>query len=409
MTRSLSIAQINTADRGGGAAAVSAALMGRFTERGHRVRQFVGRTHSTDSRFVALADDVWSRLANRYPGRGLGRIGRGLRVATRPAARSAWASGREDFDFPATWKLLDQPHSRPDVVHAHNLHGGYFDLRALAPLSLQIPTVITLHDMWLLTGHCAHARACERWRTGCGSCPDLAAYPAIRRDATAENWRAKRDIYASSRLCVAAPSRWLRDRIAQSMLMPAIADLRVIPNGVDIGVFRPDRDAARRALGIARDARVVMLTAGLGRSMWKDAATIDAVTARLTQRGGPRVVFVAPERAPAISLAYQASDIYLHASHADTFPLAVLEAMASGAVVVATDVGGISEQVTNMQTGMLVPAGASQQMAAAVEALFADEPRRRALADAALTAVRSRFSIDRQVDAYLEWYGEILQ
>jgi hypothetical protein len=45
-------------------------------------------------------------------------------------------------------------------VHGHNLHGGYFDLarRVVSARKATVP----LHDMWLLTGHCAHALACER-------------------------------------------------------------------------------------------------------------------------------------------------------------------------------------------------------------------------------------------------------
>ena len=51
-----------------------------------------------------------------------------------------------------------------------------------------MPVALTLHDEWLLTGHCAYTLGCERWRIGCGRCPDLTIYPAIRRDSTAENF-----------------------------------------------------------------------------------------------------------------------------------------------------------------------------------------------------------------------------
>src|SRR3546814_19635674 len=69
--------------------------------------------------------------------------------------------------------------------------------------------VLTLHDEWAYTGHCAYTLGCERWRSGCGQCPHLDVYPSIRRDASAANWTAKYDIYSSSRLYVATPSHWL--------------------------------------------------------------------------------------------------------------------------------------------------------------------------------------------------------
>ncbi len=93
--------------------------------------------------------------------------------------------GVEDFRFPAAWRLAELAPRRPQIVHAHNLHGNYFDLRALPALCQAAPLVLTLHDAWLLAGHCAHSMGCERWRTGCGNCPDLGVYPAVRRDATA--------------------------------------------------------------------------------------------------------------------------------------------------------------------------------------------------------------------------------
>jgi len=73
--------------------------------------------------------------------------------------------GHEDFNFPASWHLLDLPPRVPDILHGHNLHGCYFDLRALAWLSQQVPVILTLHDAWLLGGHCAHSFDCERWKT----------------------------------------------------------------------------------------------------------------------------------------------------------------------------------------------------------------------------------------------------
>src|SRR5262249_10828825 len=143
-----------------------------------------------------------------------------------------------------------------DIVHAHNLHGYYFDLRILPELSGKIPLVLTLHDAWLLSGHCAHSFDCMRWQIGCGQCPDLSIYPPIKRDATSFNWRRKQQIFAQSKLYITTPSEWLMRRAQASILAPAIQDARVIPNGVDLGIFRPsrDRDKMRYRLGLSRSS-----------------------------------------------------------------------------------------------------------------------------------------------------------
>ncbi|MCZ7547074.1 MAG: glycosyltransferase [Anaerolineae bacterium] len=270
------------------------------------------------------------------------------RAVRRPRRRRARAGAagpvawRGGLQLPGTRRLLQLPPQKPDIVHAHNLHGDYFDLRALPWLSEQTPVVLTLHDAWLLSGHCAHAFACTRWETGCGQCPDLTIPPAIARDATAFNWRRKRRVYARSRLYVATPSRWLMDRVARSMLAPAIAEARVIPNGVDLTVFAPaDRRAARAALGLPPDDTTLLFMAQ-PENPWKDHATLRAALPRIAERlRGAAVRFVAlgmdapAEQIGAAALTYapftrdpatlaryyQAADVYMHATKADTFPV----------------------------------------------------------------------------------------
>ncbi len=92
--------------------------------------------------------------------------------------------GREDFRFPASHRVLELPPRPPDVLHLHNLHGGYFDLRVLPELSARQPTVVTMHDEWLYTGHCAYTLDSERWLDGVRivPAPRLLSRAARRRD-----------------------------------------------------------------------------------------------------------------------------------------------------------------------------------------------------------------------------------
>src|SRR5581483_8924218 len=149
--------------------------------------------------------------------------------------------GHEDFDFPGTEHLLNLTPTRPRVVHLHNLHspGGYFDLRFLTQLSQRVPVIVSLHDLWLGTGHCAYPPACGRWQTGCGQCPDLTVHPSVLRDETARNWRVKQHVYANSKFYVATASRWMLRQVEKSMLRPAVIGSRVIPTGVNRREFHP--------------------------------------------------------------------------------------------------------------------------------------------------------------------------
>jgi len=458
----LHILQVSTADIAGGAERVAWSLCHAYRERGHYSWLAVGYKLSSDPAVLLLrngqsrtfCETICHRLRSGLQPfedrvRGIWRIREGLNKWANPRYEIERRLGIEDFNYPATHCLLELPPKKPDILHCHNLHGSYFDLRALPALSVRIPTILTLHDAWLLSGHCAHSFACERWKTGCGECPDLSIYPAIRRDATAYNWRRKRFIYSNSQLYVATPSQWLMQRVAQSMLAPAIVEGRVIPNGVDLRVFRPsDRQAVRAMLNVPQDAKVLLFTAnGIRNNIWKDFQTMRAAITRVAERPhGQIVLFALGEDAPAehlghasvrfvpyqgdpLSVAryYQAADIYLHSARADTFPTSVLEALACGTPVVATAVGGIPEQVKgldtsdrgfanshlkrygmNEATGVLVSPGDAEEMAVAIEHLLEDDSQRHHLgANAAMDAAK-RFDLQRQADEFLTWYQEII-
>jgi glycosyltransferase involved in cell wall biosynthesis len=291
--------------------------------------------------------------------------------------------------------------------------------------------VLTLHDAWLLSGHCAHSFDCERWKTGCGRCPDLSIYPAVKRDATAYNWRRKRNIYAQSRVYVATPSRWLMRKVEQSILALAIVEARVIPYGVDLTIFHPgDRREARAMLGIPLDAKVLLFVGNATRSNpWRDYATLEAAVERVAERlpdervilvclgearkperiGEAEVQFIGYRKEPTtVARFYQAADIYLHGAKADTFPNVVLEALACGTPVVATAVGGIPEQVKNGVTGFLVQPRDVKAMAEAIITLLTDDALRMRLGRNAAEDARRRFDLNRQAEAYLGWYQELV-
>jgi glycosyltransferase involved in cell wall biosynthesis len=438
----LRILQVSTLETTGGAARIAWYLHQAYRQRGIRSWMAVGNKESHDSTVFVIPNEpargLWARSLLRL-GRSLNMIDRRLPrippskvIAWLAEPRRQWAvyRGREDFAYPGTHRLLQLVPEEPSIINCHNLHSGYFDLRLLPKLSRHVPLVLTLHDTWLLSGHCAYAINCERWKTGCGQCPDLSIVLPIKRDATAFNWSLKREIHADSRVYVVTPSRWLMDQVDQSMLAPAVIEGRVINNGVDLGVFSPgDRQAARAALGLPQEA-AILLFVGLGgrANVFKDFDTIEHALARLGasahsrallllslgEEGAERQIGNARIRCMGyvkdlaqVAQVYRAADVYLHAARADTFPNVVLEALACGTPVVATAVGGVPEQVKEGVTGFLVSPRDSEAMAARTAQLLADRELAARMAVAAAEDARQRFSLNRQVDQYLEFFHEI--
>ncbi len=434
----MNILLLNTYDKGGGAEKVASDLLRAYRAAGHDARMFVRYKRGADDNVFPLDayqnTNFWSRplagmdkqISARDSFRGKFRLIDWLRRSAFPQRWRDRLRGIEDFNYPASRALLAGDW-KPDVVHAHNLHGDYFDLRAFEQLGKHIPIVWTLHDTWAFTGHCGHFLDCNRWLSGCGHCPDLKRPPAVRADGTAENYQTKKRIYQRSNFSVATPSQWLMSQVAESILQEK--ERRVIPNGVDLEIFKSGAKlSARRALNLPEAAFICIYVSyyGAQTNPYKDYTTIARAIELLTAEN-PDIFFVCiggateSARQPhsletgfvddprVMALYYQAADVLLHAAHAENFPTVILEAMACATVPLATAVGGIPEQVRDGETGFSVPRRDASGLAQRVILLKQNPALRERISAQACVAAQKHYSLDAQVTRYLDWFHNLVK
>jgi len=442
------ILQISHMDWGGGAANSAWYLFNAYHSLGHESLLSVGRKKTRNpNTWIKVIPNFEVRKSGfkflQWPGqvilplegkiRGVGRwynfwTSLALRICE-PAKWFNIQNGFENFNFPGTWRILNRLGQKPDIIHCHNLHGNYFDLRILPWLSHQRPVILSLHDSWLLSGHCAHSFECEKWKYGCGNCSDINIPPAIKRDNAAANWKLKKEIYAKSRLYVTTPSQWLMDKVNHSMLNGV--KTKLIPNGIDLSIFCPgNRRSSRSELGFPQNAKIVLFVAkGTRSNIWKDYDTmkkaIELVSVKVKrqnilficigEKGKTKQVsscikieFVPYIEHHRVVRYYQSADIYIHAAKADTFPMTVTEALACGIPVVATEVGGIPEQIKHGETGFLVPPGDAEAMADRVVQLLENDDVRMKMKERATVDAQHRFGLELQVKNFLAWYEEVI-
>ena len=440
------VLQVSPRDVGGGAEKVALDLHRQYRKRGLDSWLVVAKRVSSEPGVIEMPADTsrskWTRALLGYadavslesprPTGARWLADRALRAAADPLHMLRIQRGLEDFDFPMTALIPRLIPDRPDILHLHNMHGAYFDVRVLPDLSARFPTIVTMHDVWLLTGHCAYPMECTGWLAGCEQCPHLDLPIAIRRDAAAENMSIKRRALSGGRIRVATPSRWLMDLLERSGLRDGLAETRVIPNGVDTTVFHPgDSAAARAALNLPTDSLVLLFTAqSAASSPFKGFEILERALSRIAGQLDRRDVLMvalgqdapdtAVERVPVrfvpfvqdpavVAEYYRAADLYVHPARAESFGLAVLEAMACGTPVIAADVGGLPEIVTDGESGLLFRNGDPESLASAVLRALTHDGLRTKLSVAGASKVAAEFTLKRQVDAYLQWYEEILE
>lgn len=249
---------------------------------------------------------------------------------------------------------------QPDIVHLHNIHGHDCDLEMLFAYFKKTGTrlVWTFHDCWAFTGYCPHFTManCDRWRHGCGNCPQRRDYSWLF-DRSAELFAAKKRLLQERNLMIATPSQWLADLVQQSFLKEY--PVRVIPNGIDLAVFRPIESDFRRKYGLEDKKIVLGVSFGwdvrkgldvfieMARCLPDDYRIVLVGTNAETDRYLPSNVISVHRTQNQKELAeiYSAADVLVNPTREENYPTVNMEAIACGTPVVTFRTGGSPEML----------------------------------------------------------------
>lgn len=307
-------------------------------------------------------------------------------------------------------RKLDRIH--PDLIHLHNLHNCYINLPLLFRYiaAKGIPVVWTLHDCWSFTGKCtyyAYVR-CERWKRGCCNCPQLSDYPAACADTSAWMWGKKRRWFTQPKnMTLAVPSHWLEEQVKRSFM--SHYPVRVIPNGIDLTVFRPG-SGDFRATHHLQDKKIVLGVA-FG---WERRKGLD-VFVRLSEElgSGYQIVLVGTDAGidqtlPPCMISihrtgdrrelaeiYSAADVFVNPTREEVLGMVNLEALACGTPVVTFQTGG-SPECIDSTCGVSVPCGDFPDLLSEIIRICETEPY-------SAEACRKRALLFDQRDRYREY------
>ena len=201
--------------------------------------------------------------------------------------------------------------------------------------------------------------------------------------------------------------------------------LHMIPNGVDTETFRPrDAAAARRELGLPADGRLIVTVAHLGRRKGhretiraladlssdvrlilvggdgEGGKNIRAIRALAAELGlGDRVILVGRQPYDKVPTYFNAADVSVLASYREGCPNVVLESLASGTPVVASDVGAVPRLLAEPSAGRIVPAEQVAPLARALADVLESPPSPRDVAR--VNAVKSWDEVAEEVHSVL--------
>jgi glycosyltransferase involved in cell wall biosynthesis len=413
----MKVLHLSTTDIQGGAARGAFWLHKALQQEGVESSMFVDRKYSDDASVLSASGAV-ARTGSRIR----------ARLDRMPLARyqltqdSFWSIGWVPHPIERFVKRVD-----PDIVHVHWIGNGFLPIGALG--HLRQPIVWTLRDMWSFTGGCHYTAGCDRYRLGCGACPQLRSDDP--RDLSARVWRRKQHTWHGLDLWLVPISSWLADCARTSTLFDD-HPIEVIPNGVDTRRFRAqDKAEARRHWDLPQDKRLILF-GGIDpvRDPRKGFRPLVEALKRLAAEGWAEramlVVFGAnPEGVPpdcglparfmghisddnALARLCAAADVMAAPSLQEAFGKTLIEAMACATSVVAFDTGGPVDIVSHRENGYLAAPGDTDDFAAGLAWCLESSERLAALGEQARATAEENFDIAVVARRYRALYKRIL-
>lgn len=254
----------------------------------------------------------------------------------------------------------------PDVIHLHNLHGYYINLPILFDYlkASNKKIFISLHDCWTFTGHCSHFdnEGCQKWQNGCFKCALKNAYPkSLIFDNSKCNYLKKKELFSNLKnVTFIVMSKWLENIVKKSFLKDY--PLKVIPNGIDLSVFKPTPSTIRQDYNL-NDKTVVL---GVASSWNKDKGLFDFYKLSQKLKDKYKVVLVGLSKQQLSELPsnvlgfektnnlvelakfYSMADVFVNLTYNDTFPTVNMESQACGTPAITYKTGGSPDNVLNV-------------------------------------------------------------
>lgn len=309
---------------------------------------------------------------------------------------------------------------KPDIIHLHNIHDHYLNYKLLFEYLNQstIKVVWTMHDFWAITGHCMHfiSKRCDRFETLCLHCPMRKVYPKSLIDRSRENYELKKNLFSSNEnMSIVAVSDWVGNQFKRSFLKDK--PLFVIPNGIDLSLFKPTFPKAELFEG----KFVIMSVA----SQWKHDKGLEHYIALSKQLSDDEVIVLVgvdkslKEQLPTniigldpvfdvqeLAALYSRADVVTIMSSAETFGLTVVEGYACGTPAVVFDNSAPPHLITT-QTGFVVP---DSDIDAAYRAIkIIKNKGKRFFSESCIRLATGKYDKKISTMKYLSLYDSILQ
>ena len=250
-----------------------------------------------------------------------------------------------------------------DIIHYHMIHNYLISLYDMPKLTKKKPSVWTVHDPWIITGHCVQPLGCNKWKTGCVDCPQLDTfYFPMTQDNAAMMWRIKESVYQQLDIDLVVATDFMKNILQESPLTTKFTRVHKIPFGIDMSLYEncnretlcSERLSKEFVIGFRVDNDPIkgvqfiwdMLRKREGNNQWILYCIGSGSVPKDIKEKYQVIEYGLENKREKIAEFYSLCDVFLMPSLAESFGMMAIEAMASQCTVVCFK-DTVLEEVTN--------------------------------------------------------------
>lgn len=341
-------------------------------------------------------------------------------------------TGREVFFYPTTYKILKKIDYEPDFICLYNISEGFFDIRILKDWHKKYNIIYHLSDLWIFTGHCGVPIDCDKLLTECFSCPSLKIPPTINFDRSRKNFEFKRKIVDKAAINYLAPSKWVYNT-ALKCIKNNKSSINLLNNAIESEFFNSNQNSKLNDGFI----RIITSAVGFKFNPYKDLETIISSFKNLSQVHKIKLIVLGEKKSNYPGLEsldiefhnhihdvsklieiFNTCDLLVHSSNIETWGFTVTEALSLGLPVIASNVGGLKDQVKGYNglkmknfmentynlkeaNGFLFEKNNTSQLSSALEYMIENKKERLKMSDNAKMYAAQNFRLKKHMEAFL--------
>lgn len=313
-----------------------------------------------------------------------------------------------------------------DLIHYHILHNFMFSLLDYEKLMKSHRSIWTIHDPWIITGDCIYPLTCDRWLKGCKECPNAQGYGyGAKPGNTHFMWERKREAFRNINPHVIVSCDFMKKYLNNSPLTSHFTHIHTIPFGVHLEANEKKKGFERGFFSIDKEDIVIGFRAEEGEV--KGCQYLYEALRKLDVQNVITILTVGSARIPediekkyrVIQLGWvtdnevmkkfwNAVDVFIMPSLAESFGLMAIEAMAHQCAVVCFEHTTIEELTEAPDCGVAAKYASAESLKEKLEELLQEKDNIIFRGNLGREIVKEKYRFETYVDKHIKLYENIM-